>query len=90
MCIYSLLFMRFALAIQPKNYLLFACHLSNEAVQLNQMRRYLTWRSSEEGQVLLACAVAAAAVLTVKFAADVLLTVILRPTIAASHACTPP
>lgn len=51
MCVYSLLFMRFALAIQPKNYLLFACHFSNEAVQLNQMRRYLTWRSSEEGQV---------------------------------------
>lgn len=25
MCIYSALFMRFALAIQPRNYLLFAC-----------------------------------------------------------------
>ncbi|KAI3424767.1 hypothetical protein D9Q98_008155 [Chlorella vulgaris] len=40
MCIYSLLFMRFAWAIQPRNYLLFACHVSNECVQLNQMRRW--------------------------------------------------
>ena len=63
MCIYSGLFMRFALAIQPKNYLLFAvstmlapchatrfcsdcdegmlqCHASNEAVQLNLLRRW--------------------------------------------------
>ena len=39
MCLYSALFMRFALAIQPKNYLLFACHVCNEAVQLNQARR---------------------------------------------------
>ncbi len=55
MCIYSLLFMRFAWAIQPRNYLLFACHFSNELVQLNQMRRYLTWRTSDEGQVCLLC-----------------------------------
>lgn len=40
MCVYSALFMRFAWAIQPRNYLLFACHLSNEAVQLNQLRRW--------------------------------------------------
>ena len=44
MCIYSLLFMRFAWAIQPRNYLLFACHFSNEFVQLNQMRR---WASAQ-------------------------------------------
>lgn len=49
MCIYSLLFMRFAWAIQPRNYILFACHLSNEAVQLNQMRRYVTWRNDSGG-----------------------------------------
>lgn len=36
--------MRFAWAINPRNYLLFACHLSNEAVQLNQMRRVLSVR----------------------------------------------
>ncbi|KAI7842054.1 hypothetical protein COHA_004253 [Chlorella ohadii] len=40
MCVYSALFMRFAWAIQPRNYLLFACHFSNECVQLNQMRRW--------------------------------------------------
>jgi hypothetical protein len=40
MCLYSALFMRFAWMIQPRNYLLLACHISNEAVQLNQMRRW--------------------------------------------------
>ena len=30
---YSILFMRFALRVQPKNYLLFACHLSNATCQ---------------------------------------------------------
>ena len=44
MCIYSLFFMRFAYMIQPRNYLLMVCHISNEAVQLNQMRRWLTWK----------------------------------------------
>jgi hypothetical protein len=42
MCVYSALFMRFAWAIQPRNHLLFACHFSNELVQLNQMRRWAT------------------------------------------------
>ena len=41
MCIYSLLFMRFAWEIKPRNMLLFACHASNEVVQLNQLRRYM-------------------------------------------------
>ena len=49
MCVYSLLFMRFAWAIQPRNYILFACHLSNEAVQLNQMRRYVGWKNGSSG-----------------------------------------
>ncbi len=40
MCVYSLLFMRFSLAIQPKNYILFACHACNECVQLNLLRRW--------------------------------------------------
>ncbi len=47
MCIYSALFMRFALAIQPRNLLLFACHVCNEGVQLNQLRRWYTWHSSQ-------------------------------------------
>uniref|UniRef100_A0A061RKJ4 Mitochondrial pyruvate carrier n=1 Tax=Tetraselmis sp. GSL018 TaxID=582737 RepID=A0A061RKJ4_9CHLO len=45
MCVYSALFMRFAWAIQPRNYLLFACHASNEVAQLNQLRR---WAADQE------------------------------------------
>ena len=40
MCVYSMLFMRFAWMIEPRNYLLLACHASNECVQLNQLRRW--------------------------------------------------
>eukprot|EP00922_Rhytidocystis_sp_ex-Travisia-forbesii_P027170 GHVS01039853.1.p1 GENE.GHVS01039853.1~~GHVS01039853.1.p1 ORF type:complete len:125 (+),score=5.22 GHVS01039853.1:192-566(+) len=39
LCVYSCLFMRFAYMVQPRNYLLFACHLSNEVVQLTQLSR---------------------------------------------------
>lgn len=38
---YSALFMRFAWMVQPRNYLLFSCHLTNETVQLIQGYRYL-------------------------------------------------
>lgn len=48
MCVYSCLFMRFAWEIQPRNYILLACHASNECVQLNQMRRWWTARSGKE------------------------------------------
>ncbi|GAB2223671.1 hypothetical protein Droror1_Dr00004409 [Drosera rotundifolia] len=40
MCIYSALFMRFAWVVQPRNYLLLACHVSNECVQLYQLSRW--------------------------------------------------
>ncbi|BAT93697.1 mitochondrial pyruvate carrier 1 isoform X1 [Vigna umbellata] len=40
MCIYSALFMRFAWMVQPRNYLLFVCHASNETVQLYQFSRW--------------------------------------------------
>ncbi|CAA3028323.1 mitochondrial pyruvate carrier 1 isoform X1 [Olea europaea subsp. europaea] len=40
MCIYSGLFMRFAWMVQPRNYLLLACHASNESVQLYQLSRW--------------------------------------------------
>jgi type II secretory pathway component PulF len=40
MCIYSALFMRFAWMVQPRNYLLLACHVSNETVQLYQFSRW--------------------------------------------------
>ncbi|EME32014.1 Mitochondrial pyruvate carrier 1 [Galdieria sulphuraria] len=41
LCLYSGLFMRFAWRVQPRNYLLFACHCSNETVQLYQLQRAL-------------------------------------------------
>lgn len=47
MCIYSLLFMRFAWEISPRNYLLMACHAANETVQLNQLRRWYQWHSKQ-------------------------------------------
>ncbi|CAI0548231.1 unnamed protein product [Linum tenue] len=40
MCVYSALFMRFAWMVQPRNYLLLACHASNETVQLYQFSRW--------------------------------------------------
>ncbi|CAN1129987.1 Mitochondrial pyruvate carrier 1, partial [Linum perenne] len=40
MCVYSALFMRFAWMVQPRNYLLLACHASNESVQLFQLSRW--------------------------------------------------
>ncbi|KAK4167067.1 UPF0041 domain-containing protein [Cladorrhinum sp. PSN259] len=43
LCIYSATFMRFSLAVQPRNWLLFGCHLVNESAQLTQMYRYLDW-----------------------------------------------
>ncbi|KAK8586456.1 hypothetical protein V6N13_010048 [Hibiscus sabdariffa] len=40
MCVYSALFMRFAWMVQPRNYLLLACHASNETVQLYHLSRW--------------------------------------------------
>ncbi|KAI0394799.1 UPF0041-domain-containing protein [Xylariaceae sp. FL0594] len=45
LCIYSATFMRYALAVQPKNYLLFLCHFINEGSQLTQGYRYLSWHN---------------------------------------------
>jgi mitochondrial pyruvate carrier 1 len=39
LCVYSLLFMRFAWMVQPRNNLLFACHFFNEGVQLHHAKR---------------------------------------------------
>ncbi|XP_054165520.1 mitochondrial pyruvate carrier 1-like [Oppia nitens] len=36
LCIYSLLFMRFAIRVQPRNLLLFSCHFTNECAQVIQ------------------------------------------------------
>lgn len=43
LCVYSLLFMRFAWMVQPRNYLLLACHASNEAAQCYQLSRKITY-----------------------------------------------
>ncbi|KAK4450894.1 UPF0041-domain-containing protein [Podospora aff. communis PSN243] len=41
--IYALTFMRYSLAVTPKNYLLFACHCVNAGAQTTQGYRYLDW-----------------------------------------------
>jgi mitochondrial pyruvate carrier 1 len=45
LCIYSATFMRYALAVTPKNYLLFLCHFVNEGAQLTQGYRYLQYHN---------------------------------------------
>ncbi|OON15504.1 hypothetical protein X801_08695 [Opisthorchis viverrini] len=40
---YSLLFMRFAIVVQPRNLLLFACHITNETAQCVQMGRFIDY-----------------------------------------------
>jgi hypothetical protein len=41
--LYSAVFMRYALAVQPKNYLLFGCHFINCASQITQGYRFLNY-----------------------------------------------
>ncbi|KAJ0312275.1 hypothetical protein COL5a_001957 [Colletotrichum fioriniae] len=43
LCIYSATFMRYSLAVSPKNYLLFMCHFINEGAQLTQGYRYMQY-----------------------------------------------
>lgn len=43
LCLYSLVFMRFAWKVQPQNLLLFACHATNEAAQLTQGARFINY-----------------------------------------------
>ncbi|XP_040285232.1 mitochondrial pyruvate carrier 1 [Bufo bufo] len=45
---YSLLFMRFAYKVQPRNWLLFACHLTNECAQLVQGSRLINFNMSKK------------------------------------------
>ncbi|KAA1471505.1 UPF0041-domain-containing protein [Dentipellis sp. KUC8613] len=40
---YSMVFMRFAWRVQPRNYLLFACHATNAAAQLTQEYRFVNY-----------------------------------------------
>jgi hypothetical protein len=46
--VYSLLFMRFAIKVQPQNMLLFACHFTNEGAQIGQMYRWAAWRLKQK------------------------------------------
>ncbi|EER11748.1 hypothetical protein Pmar_PMAR004978, partial [Perkinsus marinus ATCC 50983] len=48
LCVYSLLFMRFAYMVQPRNYLLLSCHIFNEGVQLIQLGRALKYQSQQK------------------------------------------
>lgn len=41
--VYSATFMRYSLAVSPRNWLLFACHFINECSQLTQGYRYLSF-----------------------------------------------
>lgn len=45
--LYSILFMRFAWLVQPRNYILFACHGFNEVVQITQLGRKLKYDSEQ-------------------------------------------
>jgi hypothetical protein len=52
--IYSATFMRYALAVTPKNYLLFLCHFVNEGAQLTQGYRWMQyhkWGGKEEAEL---------------------------------------
>nr|XP_053639095.1 mitochondrial pyruvate carrier 1-like isoform X2 [Cherax quadricarinatus] len=37
LCLYSAMFMRFAIKVQPRNLLLFSCHFTNEIAQITQI-----------------------------------------------------
>jgi hypothetical protein len=45
---YSLLFMRFAYKVQPRNWLLFACHFTNEGAQLIQGSRLIKYNMEKK------------------------------------------
>ncbi|XP_018056201.1 PREDICTED: mitochondrial pyruvate carrier 1-like isoform X3 [Atta colombica] len=43
LCLYSAMFMRFAIKVQPRNMLLFACHFVNEGAQITQGCRFIKY-----------------------------------------------
>ena len=50
---YSSVFMRYALAVTPKNYLLFGCHIVNFSAQITQGYRYVNyWHFGGKEQAL--------------------------------------
>lgn len=51
--VYAFTFMRYSLAVTPKNYLLFACHFVNAGAQLTQSYRFLDyhyWGGKDSGK----------------------------------------
>ncbi|XP_032882154.1 mitochondrial pyruvate carrier 1 [Amblyraja radiata] len=48
LCCYSLLFMRFAYKVQPRNWLLFACHFTNESTQIAQGCRLIHYNLQQK------------------------------------------
>lgn len=48
LCLYSLIFMRFAIRVQPRNMLLFACHFTNECAQIVQGVRFVKFNYMEK------------------------------------------
>nr|CDI52912.1 upf0041-domain-containing protein [Melanopsichium pennsylvanicum 4] len=45
LCAYSSVFMRFAWRVQPRNYLLFACHATNAGAQAVQLMRFVNYHN---------------------------------------------
>jgi len=44
--VYSGLFMRFAWRVQPRNYILLACHTANANVQAYNLSRWAMWKQN--------------------------------------------
>lgn len=64
LCAYSAVFMRFAYMVQPRNWLLFACHFTNECAQLTQGARLINYEylgGKEKAEAAEATTAAAAA-----------------------------
>jgi mitochondrial pyruvate carrier 1 len=53
LCIYSLLFMRFAYMVKERNYLLFSCHACNEIVQCYNFVRKIVYNLKEKKKDLI-------------------------------------
>jgi len=50
---YSATFMRYAMAVTPRNYLLFGCHIVNFSAQTTQAYRYMNYHYMGGSQVAL-------------------------------------
>ncbi|KPJ04364.1 PREDICTED: mitochondrial pyruvate carrier 1 [Papilio xuthus] len=48
--LYSLMFMRFAWRVKPRNMLLFACHFTNECAQITQGVRFVNYHYIQGGE----------------------------------------